>query len=194
MPPRRRGLHAMVAAQLKSRHSGRLRQRFRRPLYKRDVATAVRSAEWACDFSRLKSTTWRWWPKFHQLEPTDGLGPADRLVQNRGVDPAAAQFVRVQIYSARSLAAAAAQRARRQTPHQFAEVGLAGHRPRGSMKTENLPNSRPRDVEPAPEAARSTNPSVSKAVVTSVGDDGALALACSRGCVFTVGPHLVAPH
>ena len=25
--------------------------------------------EWVSDFRRLESTTWRWWPRFHQFEP-----------------------------------------------------------------------------------------------------------------------------
>jgi hypothetical protein len=46
-------------------------QPFRRPLHngctsakQHDMFTAVRSTAWVGDFSRVESTTWRWWPRF----------------------------------------------------------------------------------------------------------------------------------
>ena len=63
------GLRALVAAQLKSRHSGVQgigsgdRCTADAPQQQHDIVTAVRSTEWVGDFRRLESTTWRWWTR-----------------------------------------------------------------------------------------------------------------------------------
>jgi hypothetical protein len=70
-----------------------------------------------------------------------------------------------------------------------ATPSIADDRPMGSGTTNRhgMPRLPPGQYE-------TTKMACAQHQRASVGDDGALALACCRGRVFTVGPHLVALH